>query len=185
MAGAGCIWLYGGSLLWQSVYGVLLLAGIPGATYFMQASLRRARSKVIDPEADIHISVRNLVKIYDWPGRVSRQWKSGLLIRRRLGLEKATLYLPDSRMATPFLLNWAGQFALLGFGVWFTWFFVGNRLWVFLLSFVVYAATLYLWRKVREYLYVRFEGSRVVKYANRIIFWSLPPLILFALFRSG
>ena len=83
MAGASCIWLYGGSLLWQSVYGVLLLAGIPGATYFMQASLRRARSKVIDPEADIHISVRNLVKIYDWPGRVSRQWKSGLLIRRR------------------------------------------------------------------------------------------------------
>lgn len=48
---------------------------------------------------------------------------------------------------------------------------------------MVYAATLYLWRKVREYLYVRFEGSRVVKYANRIIFWSLPPLILFALFR--
>ena len=73
MAGAGCIWFYGGGLLWQSVYGVLLLAGIPGVTYFMQTSLRRARSKVIDPETDIHISVRNLVKIYDWPGRVSRQ----------------------------------------------------------------------------------------------------------------
>ncbi|MFQ9021631.1 MAG: hypothetical protein ACLR6J_10300 [Parabacteroides merdae] len=77
---------------------VLLLAGIPGVTYFMQTSLRRARSKVIDPETDIHISVRNLVKIYDWPGRVSRQWKSGLLIRRRLGLEKNYLIpagLPD------------------------------------------------------------------------------------------
>ena len=176
VAGAGCIWLYGGSLLWQSVYGVLLLAGIPGVTYFMQASLRRARSKVIDPEADIHISVRNLVKIYDWPGRVSRQWRSGLLIRRRLGLEK------KARERGGFMeLGW--QFALLGFGVWFTWFFVGNRLWVFLLSFAVYAAALYLWRKVREYLYVRFEGSRTVKYANRIIFWGLPPLILFGLFR--
>lgn len=98
MAGVGCIWFYGGGLLWQSVYGVLLLAGIPGVTYFMQTSLRRARSKVIDPETDIHISVRNLVKIYDWPGRVSRQWKSGLLIRRRLGLEKNYLIpagLPD------------------------------------------------------------------------------------------
>ena len=183
MAGAGCIWLYGGSLLWQSVYGVLLLAGIPGATYFMQASLRRARSKVIDPEADIHISVRNLVKIYDWPGRVSRQWKSGLLIRRRLGLEKSYLIPAGQPDGYPVFIELGWQFALLGFGVWFTWFFVGNRLWVFLLSFVVYAATLYLWRKVREYLYVRFEGSRVVKYANRIIFWSLPPLILFALFR--
>ena len=183
MAGAGCIWLYGGSLLWQSVYGVLLLAGIPGATYFMQASLRRARSKVIDPEADIHISVRNLVKIYDWPGRVSRQWKSGLLIRRRLGLEKSYLIPAGQPDGYPVFIELGWQFALLGFGVWFTWFFVGNRLWVFFLSFVVYAATLYLWRKVREYLYVRFEGSRVVKYANRIIFWSLPPLILFALFR--
>ena len=73
----------------------------------MQTSLRRARSKVIDPKTDIHISVRNLVKIYDWPGRVSRQWKSGLLIRRRLGLEKTTLYLPDCRMTVPFpCLTW-------------------------------------------------------------------------------
>ena len=56
-------------------------------------------------------------------------------------------------------LGW--QFVLLGFGVWFTWFFVGNRLWIFLLSFAVYAATLYLWRKVREYLYGRFAGSRI------------------------
>lgn len=176
VAGAGCIHLYGGSLLWQSVYGVLLLAGIPGTTYFMQASLRHARSKVIDPEADIHISVRNLVKIYDWPGRVSRQWRSGLLIRRRLGIDGEYRSLKD-------FVNVSWQFALLGFGVWFTWFFIDSRLWIFFLSFAVYAATLYLWRKVREYLYVRFAGSRTVKYVNRIIFWSLPPLILFGLFR--
>ncbi len=177
VAGAGCIHLYGGSLLWQSVYGVLLLAGIPGMTYFMQASLRHARSKVIDPEADIHISVRNLVKIYDWPGRVSRQWRSGLLIRRRLGIDGEYRSLKD-------FVNVGWQFALLGFSVWFTWFFIDSRLWIFFLSFVVYAATLYLWRKVREYLYVRFAGNRTVKYVNRIIFWSLPPLILFGLFRS-
>ncbi len=175
VVGAGCIYLYGGSLLWQSVYGVLLLAGIPGMTYFMQASLRRARSKVITPEADIHISVRNLVKIYDWPGRVSRQWKSGLLIRRRLGIDGKYRSLKD-------FVNVGWQFALLGFGVWFTWFFIDSRLWIFFLSFAVYAATLYLWRKVREYLYVRFAGNRTVKYVNRIIFWSLPPLILFGLF---
>ena len=72
-------------------------------------------------------------------------------------------------------LGW--QFVLLGFGVWFTWFFVGNRVWIFLRSFAVYAATLYLWRKVREYLYGRFAGSRKVKYVNRIIFWGLPPLL--------
>ena len=176
VAGAGCICLYGGSLLWQSVYGVVLLAGIPGVTYFMQASLRRARSKVIDPEADIRISVRNLVKIYDWPGRVSRQWRSGRLIRRRLGIDGECHSLKD-------FINVSWQFALLGFGIWFTWFFADSRLWIFILSFAVYAAALYLWRKVREYLYWRFAGSRTVKHLNRILFWSIPPLILFGLFR--
>lgn len=83
-----------------------------------------------------------------------------------------------------FFMELGWQFVLLGFGVWFTWFFVGNRLWIFLLSFAVYAATLYLWRKVREYLYGRFAGSRTVKYVNRIIFWGLPPLILFGLFHK-
>lgn len=174
--GAGCIGFYGGSLLWQSVYGVLLLAGIPGVTYFMQASLRRARSKVIDPEADIHISVRNLVKIYDWPGRVGRQWRSGLQIRRRLGIAGEYRSLKDFADA-----GW--QFALLGFGIWFTWFFIDSRTWIFILSFAVYAATLHLWHKVRKYLYERFAGGRMVKYINRIVFWGLPPLILSGLFR--
>lgn len=174
--GAGCIWFYGGSLLWQSVYGVLLLAGIPGVTYFMQASLRRARSKVIDPEADIHISVRNLVKIYDWPGRVGRQWRSGLQIRRRLGIAGEYRSLKD-------FVDAGWQFALLGFGIWFTWFFIDSRTWIFILSFAVYAATLHLWRKVRKYLYERFAGGRIVKYINRIVFWGLPPLILSGLFR--
>lgn len=176
VVGMSCIYLYGGSLLWQSIYGVVLLAGIPGMTYFMQTSLRRARSKVIDPEANIHISVRNLVKIYDWPGRVSRQWRSGLLIRRRLGIGGEYHSLKD-------FISVSWQFALLGFAIWFTWFFIGSRLWIFILSFAIYAATLYLWRKVREYLYWRFAGSRTVRILNRVIFWSIPPLILFALFR--
>lgn len=174
--GAGCIGFYGGSLLWQSVYGVLLLAGIPGVTYFMQASLRCTRSKVIDPEADIHISVRNLVKIYDWPGRVGRQWRSGLQIRRRLGIAGEYRSLKD-------FVDAGWQFALLGFGIWFTWFFIDSRTWIFILSFAVYAATLHLWRKVRKYLYGRFAGGRMVKYINRIVFWGLPPLILSGLFR--
>ena len=173
--GASCIYLYGDSLLWQSVYGVLLLAAIPGVTYFMQTSLRRARSKVIDPEADIHISVRNLVKIYDWPGRFSRQWRSGLLIRRRLGIDGEYHSLKD-------FVNVSWQFALLGFGIWFTWFFIDSRLWIFFLSFTIYAASIYLWRKVRKYLYWRFSGSPVVKYANRAVFWGVPLFIFFGLF---
>ena len=171
------IWLYADGMLWQSIYLVALIAGIPGMTYFAQTSLRRAKSKVIDPNEEIHISVRNLVKIYDWPGRVSRQWNSGLQIRKHLGLSNEYHSLKD-------FVNVLWQFAVLIFGIYFTYFFIHNRLWIFLFSFAIYAAVLYLWRKVRSYLYYRYENNGKVKILNRVIFWSLPPIILFELFRK-
>lgn len=175
--GVMCIWLYADEMLWQSVYLVALIAGIPGMTYFAQTSLRRAKSKVIDPNEEIHISVRNLVKIYDWPGRISRQWTSGLQIRKRLGLSNEYHSLKD-------FANVIWQFGVLVFGIYFTYFFIQNRLWIFLFSFAIYAASLYLWRKVRSYLYYRYEESKPVKIINRVIFWGLPPVILFELFRK-
>ncbi len=87
VVGVVSIWLYADGILWQSIYLVVLIAGIPGLTYFAQTSLRRAKSKVIDPNEEIHISVRNLVKIYDWPGRISRQWHSGLANTEKAGNE--------------------------------------------------------------------------------------------------
>ena len=155
VSGVICIWLYTDGILWQSIYLVALIAGIPGMTYFAQTSLRRAKAEVINPDEEIRISVRNLVKIYDWPGHISRQWNSVL---------------------------W--QFGILLFAIYFTYFFIHNRLWIFLFSFAIYAAILYLWRKVRSYLYYRYGDNRVTKIVNRVIFWSLPPLILFQLFRK-
>ena len=177
LLGLACIWLYADGMLWQAIYLVVLVFGIPGVTYFAQASLRRARSKVIDPGEEIHISVRNLVKIYDWPGRISRQWNSGLHIRRHLGLSNEYHSLKD-------FVNVIWQFGMLLFGIYFTWFFISSKLWIFLLSFAIYATILYLWRKVREYLYFHFAESKAVKYINRILFWSIPPVILFVLFRK-
>lgn len=170
-----CIWFYADGMLWQSIYLVVLITGIPGMTWFAQTSLRRAKSKVIDPNADIHISVRNLVKIYDWPGRINRQWKSGLLIRQRLGLSNEYHSLKDF-----IAVLW--QIALLVFGIYFTYFFIDSKLWIFLLSFAIYATLLYLWRKVRFYLYYRYSENKWVRYINRIIFWGIPPVILFGLF---
>ena len=40
-----------------------------------------------------------------------------------------------------------------------------------------------LWRKIRSYLYYRYENSKGVKAVNRVIFWGLPPVILFELFK--
>lgn len=58
VSGVICIWLYTDGILWQSIYLVALIAGIPGMTYFAQTSLRRAKAEVINPDEEIRISVR-------------------------------------------------------------------------------------------------------------------------------
>jgi ABC-type multidrug transport system ATPase subunit len=177
VVGAACIYLYGDGVLYQALYLTALTALIPGGTYFAQASLRRAKADVVDPDREIHIVVRSLVKIYDRSGRFSREWNSGLAIRQRLGLSAEYRSLKD-------FVNVAWQFILWGFGFYFTYFYIESKLWGFLLSFVMYASTLYLWRKIRAYLFYRFERSRMVRYINRLIFWSIPPLILFGLYKK-
>jgi multidrug efflux pump subunit AcrB/ABC-type multidrug transport system ATPase subunit len=175
VAGIAGIYFYTDGLLWQSLYLVALVALVPGVTYFARTSLRRAKADVIDPDRELHIVIRNLVKVYDRAGRFSRQWNSGLELRRRLGLSSEYHSLKDFVQ-----ISW--QFVLWGFGVYFTYFYIESKLWGFVLSFAVYAATLYLWHKVRTYLFHRFSGSRAVRYVNRLLFWSIPPLILYGLY---
>lgn len=175
IAGVTIIYIYESDMLYQVVYLILLALLIPGVSYFAQASLRGAKADVIDPNEPIQIEVRNLVKIYDRPNRFIREWNSGLEIRKSLGLS-SEYHSPKD------FLNIAWQFILLGFGIYFTYFYIESKTWGFLLSFAIYAATLYLWRKIRTYLFYRFEESRVVRYLNRIIFWSLPAVILWGLY---
>ena len=56
---------------------------IPAATWFMETSLRQANSRIIAPEEEIHISIRNLVKIYGRPNEFQREWLSGQRTRER------------------------------------------------------------------------------------------------------
>lgn len=175
--GTACIYLYVDDLLYQILYVTLLAVLIPGVTFFARTSLRRAKANVVDPDQEIHIVVRGLVKIYDRSGRFVREWNSGLELRRRLGLSGEYRSLKD-------FTHVIWQFVLWGFGFYFTYFYIESRLWGFLLSFVMYAATLYLWRKIRAYLFYRFKNSRAVRYLNRAIFWCLPFLILYGLYKK-
>jgi multidrug efflux pump subunit AcrB/ABC-type multidrug transport system ATPase subunit len=176
VAGVFCIYRYVETLLWQSICLVGLVILIPGLTYFMQASLRRARTRLIAPGDPISIDVRNLVKIYDWPGRFRRQWTSGLKIRRRLGITNEFRSLKD-------LAGLTWQFGLLLFGAWFAYFAIEKRFWTFLLSFAVYAGAIYLWERIRQYLDYRFAGKRRVRWISRLIWWGIPLATLFALYR--
>ena len=166
------IYLYVGDTLTQIIYLVALIILIPGTTYFMQTSLRRAKADVIDENKEINIVVQNLVKIYDREGRFTRQWNSGLRLQERLGLTIEYHSLKD-------FLHLSWQFILYGFGIYFTFFFLENKTWIFFLSIAIYSATLALWRKIRSYLFHRFPKSQTVRYFNRAIFWCLPPLFVY------
>lgn len=177
LMGVIIIFLYVDGMLYQLMYLTGLTLLLPGITYFIQSSLRRAKVDIIDCDQEIHIEVRNLVKIYDRSGRFSREWQSGLAIRKRLGLTGEYRTLKD-------FVNVLWQFALWGFAFYFTYFYVESKFWGFLLSFVLYFVSLYLWRKIRSYLYNRFEENKTVRYLNRFVFWLLPPLFLWGIYQK-
>jgi len=172
LVGVTFIYLYVGEMLWQVIYMIALIILVPGVTYFMQTSLRQAKADVIDKKKEINIVVRNLVKIYDREGRFTRQWNSGLELQKTLGISVEYHSLKD-------FLNLSWQFVVYGFSIYFTFFFLESKTWIFFLSIAIYAATLYLWRKIRTFLFYRFPGSMVIRWVNRLIFWSLPPLLIY------
>lgn len=89
------IYILGDSLVWQIVSLIGAVIIIPAATWFLETSLRRANSNIIPDDEEIHISIRNLVKIYGRPNEFQREWFSGLKTRERLGLKTEYKALKD------------------------------------------------------------------------------------------
>ena len=89
------IFLFSDSLIWQLGYFIGAVILIPAATWFMETSLRQANSKIIPPNEEIQISIRNLVKIYGRPNEFQREWQSGQSTRERLGLKSEYRTLKD------------------------------------------------------------------------------------------
>jgi len=175
-----CCWLiyYNvDSLLWKSVFGVISLAIIPGFTYFVMTSLRQARADYISPDERVGIGIRRLVKIYDEPKRFVREWQKGERLDRLLGRAKHTM---GWRELEPF--TW--KLPLMGFLVYFVYFYIGGNLWLFILSHAVYFLLLYLWSSVVQHLDSWSERSGKAIYARegrafqRLILWGFPAFSL-------
>ena len=177
IAGTVFIFLYAGSALWQVIYLLALVVLIPGLTYFAQTSLRKADENVVDSGQEIHIRVRNLVKIYDWPNQFKREWDSGINLRKTLGISTEYHSLKDFKDSI-----WL--FALFGFMIFFTFFYLDSKLWIYLLTFGVYALAVNLWKKIRTYLFFKHPHSKAIRTLNRVIFWSIPSLLWLVLFNK-
>ncbi|MDR1859808.1 MAG: efflux RND transporter permease subunit [Bacteroidales bacterium] len=179
-AGVVFVYLRIDSLMWQIVDYTLVFVLIPGATWFIMNSLKKAGTKLIGADEHAHIVIRNLVKVYDRPGKVSREWQSGLKIRRRYGLVKEYHTWRD---LAP--LIW--QLPVVGFFFYFTFMFIGNIFWVCVLLPLVYASIRAIWKPVGQFMSNRSTvGAKIAGAVSWVLFWVLPLAEMFILFlKSG
>ncbi|MBR3286563.1 MAG: efflux RND transporter permease subunit [Bacteroidales bacterium] len=160
----------------KMLYAFLLFLLIPGVTYFAQTSLRSANSTLIGPDDPLHIVIGNLVKIYDRSGQVYREWQSGQKIRERLGLAKEFYTWRDFN-------NFIWQIPLLIFLIYFAFFFIKQKAWMFILAHIIYFFVLSLGDCFKSYL-TNNGHPRAAKTLGKILFWVVPYIILYIFFKK-
>ncbi|HEX2395054.1 MAG TPA: ABC transporter ATP-binding protein, partial [Bacteroidales bacterium] len=164
------------SLVWKIIDFLLLIILTPAAFYFVMNSLRKANEKLIDESTSLQIRVRNLVKIYDRDSRFVREWKSGLNARKRLGLEKSYTGVRDFRY-----LAWL--LPLIGFLMYFIYFYLEKGFWYFVLPIFLYMMLVSASNPLRLYTRqldpVKYKWrTRFLKAFIWFVFWGMPLVIL-------
>jgi len=147
------------STIWKFAFFFLLLFLIPGSTYFTLYSLRQAKSELIPENESIKIVIKNLVKVYDQPGRFLREWNKKKRIDKDVGDKKIFNNWIDVR-------NKIWQFILFFFLSYFVYYYLSTGFWVFVLAHAVYFYGLYLLKGL-NYL---FADSKAVN-NNRFLNW--------------
>ncbi|MDZ7270640.1 MAG: efflux RND transporter permease subunit [candidate division KSB1 bacterium] len=176
-------WLIYGSVdsaFWICIDALVLLMLIPAVTYFLMSTLRRAKSELIPAEAPIVIRLQNLVKVYDQEMRFVREWKKGKIIREKAGLHRRFTSLRDFD-------QFVWQLPLLGFLIYFVYFYLRSAFWYVPLSVLLYFYVLMLLGPASVYLRHHFRRSprpvlrHLGDYLRTFWLWGFPfsTLLLF------
>ncbi len=172
--------LYGGAvllvmlrvdnLLWRALLLVVATVGVPAAVWFVQTSLRSATRRLIPDDEPIRIVLQRVVKIYDRPSRVVREWEGA---RRRL--MQRGVWSRHGRADSRALL-W--QLPLLVFSFWFTYFHIQKGFWILIFS----VASWLLLRGVTGPWLQRWgrRASRLARWSDRLLYWLVPAALLVA-----
>lgn len=156
--------------IWQLIVLIVGVILIPGATWFILNSLRKAHETVIPLDQSINIVIQSLVKIYDRDPRLQREWKAAKNIRLKSGTEKEPETLKDMDQ-----MIW--QLPLFGFLVWFTYFYVEKGVWIFIFSLLSWIALMGLWTQTRKVLHLSFRGKlqqKAINITDKVITWIIP-----------
>jgi multidrug efflux pump subunit AcrB/ABC-type multidrug transport system ATPase subunit len=167
------IYSYIDKFLWQLITTIVVLILVPAGTWFVMNSLRKARETVISPDENINIYVQSLVKIYDRENRWDREWKAGARIRKRLGLENEYTSWKDLSKVT-----W--QVPILGFIIYFTYFFLYKGFWIFIFSIGTWFFLSGIWTSLNKLFTNLTSGSekrwlkKIVRITDFAVFWIIP-----------
>lgn len=163
--------------LWQMLNLILVVILVPGTTWFILNSLKKAQSKLIDDDEPLRIRIQNLVKIYDRESKFSIEWDSGKKIIRRAGLEKKYISLREFDY-----LIW--QLPLLMFMVYFSFIYLNTAFWSLILSVAITNFALSIWKPFGFYLKNLSEKrskklyTKIYNYIQKFLFWLLPVIEL-------
>jgi len=165
------------TFLYQVILFILLIVSVPAVIFFVLTSLRRASTEVISANDPIEIRIRNLVKIYDRKGQFLREWTKGKDIIEHAGQLKKFQSWRDFED-----LIW--QIPLLGFMIYFTYFFINSGFWMFILVHLIYLFGFYLLKPFQELLQYKSSQSRkpfsakISGFLYKVFFWGFPLLNL-------
>jgi len=177
IVGSAYIYFKVDTFIWQLLDFILLVVLVPGIVAFVMTSLRNASAEVIGKNDTIRIEVRKLVKVYDRDSRFVREWKSGLKIRERAGLTK------DFKKARDFNdLIW--QIPLFGFLVYFTFIYLEDNFYMWVLSHAVFFFLFLLRVPLNQVLINKNEATskpiflKINKVIKNILYWIVPLVFL-------
>jgi len=158
-------------LLWQGVYLFASIVAIPGLTWLILTSLRQSRADLVRPDQTLTINIRRVVKIYDISTRFVREWKKGERMEQMRGLVKTYRAWCDFDQ-----LAW--QVPLLGFIIYFVYFYITSAYWLFILTHLVYFFALHTLRPFIFYLEYKSSQTGLGIYRKagvlitKLIFWG-------------
>lgn len=171
------IYTYIDKFLWKLITTILTIIIIPAGTWFVMNSLRKARETVISTDENINIYIQSLVKIYERENRWSREWKAGARIRKRLGLERQYNSFKDMGQI-------AWQVPLLGYIIYFTYFYLDKGFWIFLFSMGTWFILSGIWTSFSK-LITNLNAKRERRWLKTmsgildiVVFWIIPLLNL-------
>ena len=155
------------SFIWQLVCYILLITIVPALVWFVLNSLRKANETIIAASEPITIRIQNMVKVYDRPGKFTRDWNGGKALLEHFGEVKSYQKLSDLND-----LSW--KIPLTGFLGYMAFFYLKSGFWKFVALMGIYFMVIEIFTRLKRWFSKRKIGSKLVNIKAMIWHWGFP-----------